>query len=100
MADHHTALLDQVLDPDSHVLSEEMRVILHAIRNEANESRLARATMQMQINATNTLITDHINACSERKEQMETLIEIVRALEGSMTFAKWVKSFLMYVSGV
>lgn len=93
MSQKHTDLLDQVLDPDSTVLSDDLKLIIHALRNE-------RQTSQLRLEATERLITDHVQACNEQREQMKDLIEVVAALQGTMKFANWMKSFLAWAVGV
>jgi hypothetical protein len=45
-----------------------------------------------------SLLATHIEACNERKEDMKQLLEVAQAIEGSVKMAKWMRSFVLYVS--
>ena len=97
MSQKHTALLDEVLDPGANFMNEDLRAVLHALRVEQQTSQ---QMSMLRLEATEKLISDHVKACEKRSEQLDTLIELVSAMQGSMKMANWMKSFLVWVTGV
>lgn len=51
-----------------------------------------------RLNKLETLVAAHVTACDERKEDMKQLLQVAQAIEGSVKMAKWMRSFVLYVS--
>jgi len=100
VADHHTELLDKVLDKNAHLLPEDLRIIFHALRNEAQETRLVRLLSEERLKTMEKLLSDHIKSCDMNRDQMDTLIKTTKALEGSMIVANWMKRLVIWFAGL
>lgn len=97
MPQQHSDLLDKVLDKNSHLIPEDLRIILHAMRNEHAETYLIRKLSEMRLQQVEKLMSDHITECKDNKEKMDKLLEVSEAIQGSVKMGKWLQSFVLYV---
>ena len=105
MAQQHTDLLDRVLG-DPSALPQNIRDVVHALRGEAQETRLANTLNSKRLAVMESLLKEHIETCDMSKADLKTIITLINDMKSTgrvLTLGRsatiWVCGLIVSISG-
>lgn len=89
-------LIDLVMNTESDI-NNDLRTILVSMLTEQERTR---AASEQRLEHLETLVADHVRVCSANEASIKELIEVMHAVQGSMTVANWIKRVLVWSAAV